>query len=66
MGVPGLFSYLRKYNKKGDAFSTIKSQLPNPEEEVHLYLDFNGAIYQVIRPELKTEDVYVFKQRCVF
>ena len=59
MGVPGLFSYLRKYNKKGDAFSTIKSQLPNPEEEVHLYLDFNGAIYQVIRPELKTEESFI-------
>ena len=59
MGVPGLFSYLRKYNKKGDAFSTIKSELPNPEEEVHLYLDFNGAIYQVIRPELKTEEAFI-------
>ena len=59
MGVPGLFSYLRKYNKKGDTFSTIKSTLPNPEEEVHLYLDFNGAIYQVIRPEIKTNETFI-------
>jgi 5'-3' exonuclease len=59
MGVPGLFSYLRKYNKKGDSLSTIKSVLPNPDEEVHLYLDFNGAIYQVIRPELKTEEAFI-------
>lgn len=59
MGVPGLFSYLRKYNKKGDEFSTIKCSLPNPEEEVHLYLDFNGAIYQVIRPEIKTNETLI-------
>jgi 5'-3' exonuclease len=59
MGVPGLFSYLRKYNKKNDAFSTIKSKLPNPEEEVHLYLDFNGAIYQVIKPEIRTNEVFI-------
>lgn len=59
MGVPGLFSYLRKYNKKDDRFSTIKSELPNPGEPVHLYLDFNGAIYQVIKPEIKTEDTLI-------
>ena len=33
--------------------------MPNPNEEVHLYLDFNGAIYQVIRPELKTEESFI-------
>lgn len=59
MGVPGLFSYLRKYNKKDDQFSTIKSELPNPGEPVHLYLDFNGAIYQVIKPEIKTEETLI-------
>jgi len=59
MGVPGLFSYLRKYNKKGDYYSTIKSTLPNPEEDIHLYLDFNGAIYQVIRPEIKTNETFI-------
>lgn len=59
MGVPGLFSYLRKYNKKDDQFSTIKSDLPNPGEPVHLYLDFNGAIYQVIKPEFKTKETLI-------
>lgn len=59
MGVPGLFSYLRKYNKRDDQFSTIKSELPNPGEPVHLYLDFNGAIYQVIKPEIKTDDTLI-------
>lgn len=59
MGVPGLFSYLRKYNKKNDDFSTIKSTLPNPEEPVHLYLDFNGAIYQVIKPEIRTNETLI-------
>lgn len=59
MGVPGLFSYLRKYNKKDDRFSTIKSDLPNPDEPVHLYLDFNGAIYQVIKPEFKTKETLI-------
>ena len=59
MGVPGLFSYLRKYNKNGDAQSTIKSKLPNPSEAVHLYLDFNGAIYQVIKPEITTEETLI-------
>lgn len=59
MGVPGLFSYLRKYNKNGDEHSTIKSKLPNPHEDVHLYLDFNGAIYQVIKPEITTEDILI-------
>ena len=59
MGVPGLFSYLRKYNKKNDDFSTIKSTLPNPDEGVHLYLDFNGAIYQVIKPEIRTNETLI-------
>ena len=59
MGVPGLFSHLRKYNKANDAQSTIKSTLPDESESVHLYLDFNGAIYQVIKPEIKTEDTFI-------
>lgn len=55
MGVPGLFSHLKKYNKRNDPASTIKSTLPRASSEpIHLYLDFNGGIYQVIRPELKT------------
>ena len=59
MGVPGLFSYLRKYNKKNDQFSTIKSILPQPNENIHLYLDFNGAMYQVIKPEIKTNETLI-------
>lgn len=59
MGVPGLFSHLRKYNKKNDTQSTIKSQLPNPNEQIHLYLDFNGAIYQALKPEIKTDDTFI-------
>lgn len=59
MGVPGLFSHLRKYNKRNDTQSTIKSQLPNPSEPIHLYLDFNGAIYQALKPEIKTDDTFI-------
>lgn len=60
MGVPGLFSHLRKYNRRNDPSSTIKSVLPRAyKEPVHLYLDFNGAIYQVIRPELKTDEALI-------
>ena len=29
------------------------------EESVHLYLDFNGAMYQVIKPEIKTDDTLI-------
>ena len=59
MGVPGLFSYLRKYNKRGDRYSTIKSSLPDPYEPIHLYLDFNGAIYQVLNPDIKTNETFI-------
>lgn len=63
MGVPGLFSYLRKYNSSDEDYSTIKSSIPIKEsennntksQEVHLYLDFNGGVYQTIKPEVKTE-----------
>lgn len=60
MGVPGLFSHLRRYNKRRDPTSTIKSELPRAAiEPIHLFLDFNGAIYQVIRPELKTDEALI-------
>ena len=59
MGVPGLFSHLRKYNKKNDVQSTIKSHLPNPSEPINLYLDFNGAIYQALKTEIKTEETFI-------
>ncbi len=59
MGVPGLFSHLRKYNKKNDVQSTIKSHLPNASEAINLYLDFNGAIYQALKSEIKTEETFI-------
>jgi 5'-3' exonuclease len=64
MGVPGLFSYLRKYNSSDEDYSTIKTKIPDLEssskpQEVHLYLDFNGAIYQNIKPEIKTEKTLI-------
>ena len=59
MGVPGLFSHLRKYNKKNDVQSTIKSHLPNSGEPINLYLDFNGAIYQALKSEIKTEETFI-------
>lgn len=60
MGVPGLFSHLRRYNRRNNPTSTIKSTLPRFDKEpVHLYLDFNGAIYQVIRPELHTHESFI-------
>lgn len=68
MGVPGLFSYLlKKYNSSDEEYSIIKRQIPlfvkssfnnnniNNGQEIHLYLDFNGGIYQNIKPEIKTE-----------
>jgi len=59
MGVPGLFSHLRKYNKKNDVQSTIKSHLPKAGEPINLYLDFNGAIYQALKTEIKTEETFI-------
>lgn len=60
MGVPGLFSHLRRYNRRNNPTSTIKSTLPRFDKEpIHLYLDFNGAIYQVIRPELQTNEALI-------
>lgn len=64
MGIPGLFSYLEKYNNDDDTCSTIKKQLHNNISEINLFLDFNGAIYQNIKPELKTYDsliIYTLK-----
>tara|TARA_Y100000389_G_scaffold171666_1_gene179489 strand:- start:881 stop:2635 length:1755 start_codon:yes stop_codon:yes gene_type:complete len=60
MGVPGLFSSIVKnYNNTDDKErkiikQTIDNDLPN-----HLYLDFNGAIYQVLRDDIKTEQTLI-------
>jgi len=57
MGVPGLFaSLVKNYNKQDSKIikQSIDNDLPN-----HLYLDFNGAIYQVLRDEIKTEETLI-------
>lgn len=57
MGVPGLFaSLVKNYNKQDCKIikQTIDNDLPN-----HLYLDFNGGIYQVLRDEIKTEETLI-------
>jgi 5'-3' exonuclease len=57
MGVPGLFaSIVKNYNKQNRKIikQSIDNDLPN-----HLYLDFNGGIYQVLRDEIKTEEALI-------
>jgi 5'-3' exonuclease len=57
MGVPGLFaSIVKNYNKQDRKIikQKIDNTLPN-----HLYLDFNGGIYQVLRDEIKTEEAFI-------
>ena len=62
MGVPLLFSTLvRNYNDTIDSKNSIikpdiKVDNNNP---IYLFLDFNAGIYQVITPEIKTEDTLV-------
>jgi 5'-3' exoribonuclease 1 len=57
MGVPGLFaSIVKNYNKQNRKIikQSVDNDLPN-----HLYLDFNGGIYQVLRDEIKTEEALI-------
>jgi 5'-3' exoribonuclease 2 len=63
MGVPKLFhSLIQQYHHNDVSNPTgyyiirrdIDTSLP-----IHLYFDFNSAIYQVIKPEIKTEDVLI-------
>ena len=57
MGVPGLFaSIVKNYNKLDRKIikQKIVNDLPN-----HLYLDFNGGIYQVLRDEIKTDEALI-------
>jgi 5'-3' exoribonuclease 1 len=57
MGVPGLFaSIVKNYNKIDRKIikQNTDNDLPN-----HLYLDFNGGIYQVLRDEIKTEEALI-------
>ena len=60
MGVPGLFSSIVKnYNNTDDKERKIIKQSIDNDLPNHLYLDFNGGIYQVLRDEIKTEETLI-------
>lgn len=63
MGIPGLFSRcIKNYHNNDDAeLALLKASLPSGNDVVdnHLFLDFNGAIYQVIKPEIKTNEALI-------
>ena len=60
MGVPGLFSSIVKnYNNTDDKERKIIKQSIDNDLPNHLYLDFNGAIYQVLRDDIKTEQTLI-------
>jgi 5'-3' exoribonuclease 1 len=40
MGIPGFFGFIKKYTKQ-----VIKTTLDNENNDIHFFLDFNGAIY---------------------
>ena len=63
MGVPKLFHSLIQQYHHNDAsnptgYYIIRKDIDNGLP-IHLYFDFNSAIYQVIKPEIKTEDVLI-------
>ena len=68
MGIPGFFSFLKKYNNIAnddldDNF--IKKHLVKQDETIsdynyHLFLDFNGAIYTAYDSKtIKTEEALI-------
>jgi len=63
MGVPKLFhSLIQQYHHNDVSNPTgyyIVRQDINQEIPIHLYFDFNSAIYQVIKPEIKNEEVLI-------
>ena len=63
MGVPKLFhSLIQQYHHNDVTNPTgyyIIRRDVNQELPIHLYFDFNSAVYQVIKPEIKTEDVLI-------
>lgn len=62
MGVPLLFSTIVKnYNDQNNPSNAIIKPNINidPNNSTYLFLDFNAAIYQVITPEIKTEETLV-------
>ena len=63
MGVPKLFhSLIQRYHHNDVSNPTgyyIVRRDIDQELPIHLYFDFNSAVYQVIKPEIKTEDVLI-------
>ncbi len=67
MGVPKLFhSLIQQYHHNEVTNPTghyiIRKDLDNSSGEnlpTHLYFDFNSAIYQVLKPEIKTEEALI-------
>ena len=60
MGVPKLFhSLIETYHHNNatnpTGYNIIKKDIDN-NLPTHFYLDFNGGIYQCIKPEIKTEE----------
>ena len=63
MGVPKLFhSLIQQYHhdpvSNPTGYYIVQKDLGN-NLPVHLYFDFNSAIYQVITPEIKTEETLI-------
>jgi 5'-3' exonuclease len=63
MGVPKLFhSLIQQYHHNDTSNPTgyyiIRKDIDNGLP-IHLYFDFNSAIYQVLKPEIKTEDTLI-------
>jgi len=63
MGVPKLFhSLIEQYHHNPTTnptgYNIIKKEIDN-DLPTHFYLDFNGGIYQCIKPEIKTEETLI-------
>lgn len=62
MGIPGFFGFISKYNDRAtDEQKIIKKTITqlegNPNGRVHLFLDFNGAVYTALhKSNAKTEE----------
>lgn len=63
MGVPKLFHSLIQQYHHNDVSNPTGYYIIRPDIDndlrIHLYFDFNSAVYQVIKPEIKTEDVLI-------
>ena len=63
MGVPKLFHSLIQQYHHNDVSNPTGYYIVRPDINndlpIHIYFDFNSAVYQVIKPEIKTEDVLI-------